>query len=50
MWYEPTENLGSGLIKEFEERLAAEAQEDERAAAEEAELDELEEAEVMPAP
>ena len=50
VWYEPGENLGDGLIKEFEDRLAAEAEADQQAADEVAELEQLEEEEAMPAP
>ena len=48
VWFEPAENLGEGLIAEYEARVAAEEAEDEAAAKEDAELDELEEQEGMP--
>ena len=43
VWYEPAENIGMHLLKDFETRVA-----DEAAAREEDELEELEEAEAMP--
>ena len=50
IWYEPAENIGTGLREEFEARAAAEAAEDEAAAHEDAELEALEEEEAMPPP
>eukprot|EP00965_Chrysotila_dentata_P116934 3864623-Pleurochrysis_carterae.AAC.9 len=50
VWYEPGENLGSQLLKEFEQSLAADAAADEQASArEDAELIDREEWERMPA-
>lgn len=42
VWYEPAENLGDGLLDEYETRAASEAAEDAREAQEEAELAEME--------
>ena len=47
-WYETAENLGSELIPEYEARIAAEAEEEKRAAEEDAELDALEDEEALP--
>ena len=48
VWYEPSKNLGGGLIAEYEARVTAETAEEEAAAQEEAELDELEAEAGMP--
>eukprot|EP00965_Chrysotila_dentata_P099780 3297308-Pleurochrysis_carterae.AAC.1 len=49
VWYEPGENLGSKLVREFEQSLAADAAADEAYAGEDAELVDLEESKRMPA-
>eukprot|EP00965_Chrysotila_dentata_P054111 1795797-Pleurochrysis_carterae.AAC.1 len=49
VWYEPGENLGSELIREFELSLSADAAADEASAREDAELIDLEESKRMPA-
>eukprot|EP00965_Chrysotila_dentata_P033373 1110887-Pleurochrysis_carterae.AAC.1 len=49
VWYEPGENLGSELLREFEQSLAADAAADEASAREDAELIDLKESERMPA-
>ena len=49
VWYEPGENLGSELLREFEQSLAADAAADEASAREDAELIDLEKSERMPA-
>eukprot|EP00965_Chrysotila_dentata_P072142 2384044-Pleurochrysis_carterae.AAC.1 len=49
MWYEPGENLGSELLSENEQRLAAHVSADEASARKDAELIDLEESERMPA-
>eukprot|EP00965_Chrysotila_dentata_P083816 2766437-Pleurochrysis_carterae.AAC.2 len=49
VWYEPGENLGSKLLREFEQSLAAASAADEASARKDAELIDLEESERMPA-
>ena len=48
VWYEPAENVGCKLLEEYEQRVVAEAGEEEAEAREDAQLQQMEEEDTMP--